>query len=129
MIEIIIVVIVLISIFWLLLNARKKEKKPKAEKEISKEEIKVQKPTKRKKKQRETDYISLFMSNSDIKARSGKLVYIRPEYHEKVSKIIHIIGENEISIFSYIDNVLKNHFEEFQEEITENYRENNKDIF
>lgn len=129
MIEIIIVVIVLISIFWLLLNARKKEKNPRTEKEISKEEIKAKKPTKRKKKQREADYISLFMSNSNIKARSGKLVYIRPEYHQNVSKIIHVIGKNEISIFSYIDNVLKNHFEEFQEEITEKYRENNKDVF
>jgi hypothetical protein len=129
MIEIIIVVIVLISFFWLLLKARKKDKNPRTEKEISNEEIKAKKSTERKKKQREADYISLFMSNSDIKARSGKLVYIRPEYHQNVSKIIHVIGKNEISIFSYIDNVLKNHFEEFHEEITENYRENNKDIF
>ena len=75
------------------------------------------------------DFISLFLSNSNIKARSGKLIYVRPEYHEKVSKIIQVIGKNEISIFSYIDNVLMHHFEEFQEEIIKNYRENNKDIF
>lgn len=99
------------------------------ETEISKEETKVQKPVKRKPKQKENDYISLFLANSDIKARSGKLMYVRPEYHEKVSKIIQVIGKNEISIFSYIDNVLMHHFEEFQEEIIKHYRENNKDIF
>lgn len=124
-----IIVVALLFLFWLLLNARKKRKGPKAEKEISNEEIKAQKPTKRKQKQKETDYISIFMSNSNIKARSGKLIYIRPEYHEKVSKIIHVIGKNEISIFSYIDNVLTHHFEEFQEEIIRSYRENNTDIF
>ena len=99
------------------------------EPEINTEESKVQKPLKRKPKQRECDYISLFLSNSNIKARSGKLIYVRPEYHEKVSKIIQVIGKNEISIFSYIDNVLMHHFEEFQEEIIKNYRENIKDIF
>ncbi|NQU55030.1 MAG: DUF3408 domain-containing protein [Bacteroidetes bacterium] len=124
-----IIVVALLFLFWLLLNARKKRKGPKAEKEISNEEIKAQKPTKRKQKQKETDYISIFMSNSNIKARSGKLIYIRPEYHEKGSKIIHVIGKNEISIFSYIDNVLTHHFEEFQEEIIRSYRENNTDIF
>jgi hypothetical protein len=99
------------------------------EPEINTEETKVQKPVKRKPKQKGTGYISLFLSNSNIKARSGKLIYVRPEYHEKVSKIIQVIGKNEISIFSYIDNVLMHHFEEFQEEIIKHYRENNKDIF
>jgi len=123
-----IIVIALIFFFWLL-KARKKEKNPRAEKKINSKETKVQKPAKRKSTQKKCDYISLFISNSDIKARSGKLVYVRPEYHEKVSKIIQVTGKNKISIFSYIDNVLAHHFEEFQEEIIKHYRENNKDIF
>jgi len=120
----IIIVIAPILLFWLLLNARKKEKNPRTI-----EEVEVQPSIKRKKKRKETDYISLFVSNSDIKARSGKLVYIRPEFHQKVSKIIHVIGKNKITIFSYIDNVLSHHFEEFEEEIIKYYKENNKDIF
>jgi hypothetical protein len=128
MIETIIIVVALIFLFWLL-NARKKEKNPRAEEDISNEETQVQKPVKRKQKQKGNDYISQFMCNSDIKARSGKLIYVRPEYHEKVSKIIQVIGKNEISIFSYIDNVLMHHFEEFQQEIIKHYRENNTDIF
>lgn len=120
----IIIVIAPILLFWLLLNARKKEKNPRTN-----EEVGVQASIKRKKKRKETDYISLFVSNSDIKARSGKLVYIRPEFHQKVSKIIHVIGKNKITIFSYIDNVLSHHFEEFEEEIIKYYEENNKDIF
>lgn len=125
----IIIVVALLLLFWLLLNARKKEKNSKAKKDICSKEIKAHKPIKRNQKQNETDYISVFISNSDIKARSGKLVYIRPEFHQKVSKIIHVIGKNEITIFSYIDNVLSHHFEEFQEDIIKHYREKNKDIF
>lgn len=125
----IIIVVALLLLFWLLLNARKKEKKSNVKKDINSKKIKTQEPIKRKQKPKGTDYISVFMSNSDIRARSGKLVYIRPEFHQKVSKIIHVIGKNEITIFSYIDNVLSHHFEEFEEEIIKNYNKNNKDIF
>lgn len=121
----IIIVVALILLFWLLLNTRKREKNSSVNKEVE-----LQTPTKRKKNKKKCNYISLFVSNSDIKARSGKLVNIRPEYHEKVSKIIHVTGKNKITIFSYIDNVLSHHFEEFEEEIIKYYRDNNnKDIF
>lgn len=99
------------------------------EPEKAKEEIKEQKPVKRKQRQKESNYISLFLADSGIKARSGKLTYIRPEYHERILKIVRVIGNNEISIFNYIDNVLTQHFEEFQGEIIKNYEEKNKDIF
>ncbi len=101
----------------------------KQETETNIAEAKSKKPVKRDRKHVGTDYISLFLLNSDVKARSGNLIYIRPEYHERISKIIHVIGSGEITIFSYIDNVLTHHFEEFQEEIIKNYKENNKDIF
>lgn len=104
-----------------------KNSSEKPEKE--KEEVKEQKPTKRKQRQKESDYITLFLADSGIKARSGKLTYIRPEYHERILKIVRVIGNDEISIFNYIDNVLTQHFEEFQEEIIKRYKEKNKDIF
>ena len=56
-------------------------------------------------------------------------MYIRNDFHDHILKIIHVIGKNEISIFSYIDNVMMHHFDEFQEEIIKSYKENNKDIF
>ncbi|MCG6191369.1 DUF3408 domain-containing protein, partial [Maribellus maritimus] len=61
--------------------------------------------------------------------RFGKHVPIRQEYHERIQKIVRIIGNDEISIFNYIDNVLSQHFEDFQEDIVKLYNEKNTDIF
>lgn len=95
--------------------------------EHKKEVSKSQQPAKKNRLQK--DYPSLFIYQSESKARSGKLVPIRPEYHERILKIVRVIGNDEISLFNYIDNVLTHHFEEFQEEIIKNYKERNKDIF
>lgn len=75
------------------------------------------------------DYKKRFLVNAEITARTGKSVYIRKKYHDRISKIVRVIGENETTIFSYVDNVLNHHFETFQDEITELYNKNNKDIF
>lgn len=88
-----------------------------------KEEQPKSKPAKKKHKTKTGDYISVFISNPGIKARSGKLIYIRPEYHERISKIVKILGADDFSIFGYIDNVLTQHFEEYQDEMLKNYNE------
>lgn len=83
----------------------------------------------RRKRNKIPDYESLFLVNAEIPTRSGKLVSIREKYHERITKIVQVIGKKEVSIFSYIDNVLNHHFETFQEEITELYNKNNESIF
>lgn len=70
-------------------------------------------------------YRSLFLKESMISARKGKTVYIRKEYHERIQRIIHIITKDEVSLSSYIDNVLAYHFDTFQEDIVELYEANN----
>lgn len=70
------------------------------------------------------DYKSLFMREAKITARSGKTVYISKEHHERITKIVQVIGKNEVSLFSYIYNVLEHHFATFQEDITELYDSN-----
>jgi len=97
--------------------------------EQNKEAAIPEKTIQRKRLQKDEGYTSMFIQQSDSKARSGKLVPIRPEYHERILKIVRVIGNDEITIFNYIDNVLSHHFAEFQEEITLNYHEKNKDIF
>lgn len=81
----------------------------------------------KRKRTKSPDYESLFLINADIPTRSGKLVSIREKYHERITKIVQVIGKKEVSIFSYIDNVLNHHFETFQDEITELYSKNNND--
>ena len=90
--------------------------------EQKKEAAKPQKPAQRKRQQKDEGYTSMFIQQSESKARSGKLVPIRPEYHERILKIVRVIGNDEISLFNYIDNVLTHHFEEFEEEIILNYK-------
>ena len=84
---------------------------------------------KRKRRNSQADYETLFIKESDITTRQARHVYIRTDFHELISKITHVIANKEMSIFSYIDNVLAHHFEEYQEEISKIYKEKNKDIF
>lgn len=83
----------------------------------------------RKRKNRTEDYVTLFVKETNLTARLGKTVYIRKEYHERMLKIIQVIGENEVSLFSYLDNVLTHHFQTFQDEITEIYKQKDKGLF
>lgn len=70
------------------------------------------------------DYKNRFLVNVNIPTRSGKLVGIRKKYHSRISKIVKTIGDNEVTLFSYIDNILKHHFETFQDDISELYKKN-----
>ncbi len=100
------------------------------EKQVSVQRVeKTVKKPKVKKNETASDYLALFIRQSDGKARFGKHVPIRQEYHERIQKIVRVIGNDEVSIFNYIDNVLSRHFEDFQEDIVKLYNEKNKDIF
>ena len=75
------------------------------------------------------DYERLFIRNAPSNTRSGKTVYIRKEFHERITRIVQVIGKNELSLYSYLDNVLEQHFATYQEEISELYKKRNSDIF
>jgi len=79
----------------------------------------------RKKEKKSVDeYRSLFINESDAPpARFGKSVYIRKEHHERISQIISVVAGSEVTIYAYIDNVLSNHFREFDEEIIKLFKE------
>jgi len=83
----------------------------------------------KRKRNKAPDYESLFIQEAGITARTGKSVYIRKEHHDKIMKIVQVIGKNQVSLFSYIDNVLSHHFATYQDEITELYNKNNEGIF
>ena len=66
-------------------------------------------------------YSTSFMKAANFTARQGKQVCIRKDYHDRILKITQVVGKNEVSIASYMDNVLAHHFATFQGEITELY--------
>ena len=82
-------------------------------------------PRRRKTRNKEQDYGALFLKEATIPERIGKTVYVRKEYHERIQLILRVIGKDEVSLFSYIDNVLAHHFDTFQEDIKKLYEQNN----
>lgn len=80
------------------------------------------------KKAIENDYESIFFKRTDTNARDGKTVYIRPDFHEKLSRIVQVIGEDKISIYGYLDNLLDYHFQDFGEQITKSFNDKYKPI-
>lgn len=83
----------------------------------------------RRRKGKGQDYETLFIRNAASNTRSGKTVYIRREFHERITRIVQVIGKNEVSLYSYLDNVLEHHFAAYREEISELYKKRNDDIF
>lgn len=80
------------------------------------------------KKTSAADYESIFFKKAETNARDGKTVYIRPDFHEKMSRIVQVIGEDKITIYAYLDNLLDFHFKEFGEQITKSFNNKYKPI-
>lgn len=80
------------------------------------------------KRKNEADYENIFFRKTDANARSGKAVYVRMEFHEKLSRIVQVIGEDKISLYTYLDNVLEYHFKEFGKDIIRSFNEKYKPI-
>ena len=99
---------------------------------VQPEKLLLEKPTVKEKtkikKTNGTDYESLFFKRTDTNARDGKTVYIRPDFHEKLSRIVQVIGEDKISIYGYLGNLLDYHFQEFGEQITKSFNDKYKPI-
>lgn len=93
----------------------------------------VQKETKPKEKARNSsskkvDYEETFLVNRFPSGRNGKVVYIRPEYHERLIRIVQLTREEKTTLYSYIDNILEHHFREFGDDITDYFNERFKPI-
>ena len=88
-------------------------------KPVSSEEQPKPAPVEKTRKERGSrlSHKELFVKNTSLKARKGVQAYIRPEFHEQIQRIVDVVGKKEVSIASYLDNVLAFHFEMFETEI------------
>lgn len=99
-----------------------------------KEEPVIQKQvpqTKEKKPKKEvaiTKYQELFLINDFPSTRAGKVVYIRPEYHEVLLRITQLAKEEKTTLYSYLDNILKQHLQDYSQEITQYFNDKFKPI-
>jgi len=113
------------------LQPKEPEEKQEEDEEAATEEKpnvgeKPREPAKRK-RGNAVDYETVFLQRNELKVRQS--VYISKEIHEKVSKIVSVLGGKELSVGGYIDNVLSKHFETYMNEINELYEKKYTKLF
>ena len=77
----------------------------------------------------ERDYERLFIRDPEVKAREGKMAYVRPEYHERIMRITRVIGHDRLTLSAYIDHVLTHHFNQCEDAIKSLYARNYNSVF
>ena len=79
--------------------------------------------------EKENEYLELFIRVAEMSVRSGKLVYVRKDYHDRILRIIRVIGKSELSLSGYIDHVLTQHFAQYEEEIKKLYKKYYEEVY
>ncbi|ALU27440.1 DUF3408 domain-containing protein [Myroides odoratimimus] len=98
------------------------------EEPLIQEEVTKVKEKKPKKEIATTKYQELFLINEFPSSRAGKVVYIRPEYHEVLLRITQLAKEEKTTLYSYLDNILKQHLQQYSSEITQYFNDKFKPI-
>ncbi len=98
-------------------------------KEIPKKQKRVKKEQNSTKEYKVVDYEEFFFKDVKSTARHGKSVYIDPEHHKILSRIVQVIADDKLTIYAYLYNLLEHHFNEFEQQITISFNEKNKPIF
>ncbi|WP_195355098.1 DUF3408 domain-containing protein [Bacteroides ovatus] len=84
----------------------------------SKEEKAMKEPARRK-KNAPGDYRETYFMRVDLTDRQP--LYVSRTTHEKLMKIVTVIGGRKATVSSYVENILLRHFDQFQDEINELY--------
>lgn len=83
------------------------------------ETIQVEKPTPRKRKNQLGDYRETYFQKVELTDRQP--LYVSRTTHEKLMRIVTVIGGRKATASSYVENILFQHFEQHQEEINALY--------
>lgn len=86
--------------------------------ETAKEEKAVKEPARRKKTV-SGDYRETYFGRVDLTDRQP--LYVSRTTHEKLMKIVTVIGGRKATVSSYVENILLRHFDQYQDEINELY--------
>lgn len=74
-------------------------------------------------KERIEQYVDKFMVDADFTTRPRKQIYIREDTHERIMKLVKIVGKGQVSMSSYIDNIINEHFNVHAAEIKAAFEE------
>ena len=82
-----------------------------------------------KKVLRTTEYETAFLTPTNFLARNGKTVYIKKEFHHKLTQLVFMVGGGKLTLSDYLHNLLQHHFDDFGAEMREVYNNLDKEIF
>lgn len=69
------------------------------------------------------DYTSTFLRNTEVKRRS--VIYTSEDLKRKLAHVVDMLGNGELTVTAYVENILRNHLEIYGEEINRLHRERN----
>ena len=79
----------------------------------------MEKPTPRKRKGGMGDFRETYFQKVELADRQP--LYVSRTTHEKLMRIVTVIGGRKVTVSSYVENILLRHFEQYQEEINTLY--------
>ena len=83
------------------------------------EVVRVEKPTPRRRKGGTGDYQETYFQKVELADRQP--LYVSRTTHEKLMRIVTVIGGRKVTVSSYVENILLRHFEQYQDEINTLY--------
>ena len=86
------------------------------------EVVRVEKPTPRRRKGGTGDYRETYFQKVELADRQP--LYVSRTTHEKLMRIVTVIGGRKVTVSSYVENILLRHFEQYQDEINALYESN-----
>ena len=86
------------------------------------ETVRVEKPTPRKRKGCTGGYRETYFQKVELTDRQP--LYVSRATHEKLMRIVTVIGGRKVTVSSYVENILLRHFEQYQDEINTLYESN-----
>ena len=69
------------------------------------------------------EYSTTFLRNTEVKRRS--VIYASEEVKRKLAHIVDMLGDGQLTVTAYVENILRNHLEIYGEEINSLHRERN----
>ncbi|MGJ7025657.1 DUF3408 domain-containing protein [Petrimonas sulfuriphila] len=95
-------------------------RQPEEEKETVQVESRPVKETTRRKKSSPADYRETYFQKMELPDRQP--IYVSRSTHEKLMKIVTVIGERKATVSSYVETIILHHFDQYQDEINELYK-------
>ena len=86
------------------------------------ETVQAEKPTPRKRRNSPDDYRETYFQKVELTDRQP--LYVSRTTHEKLMRIVTVIGGRKVTVSSYVENILTRHFEQYQDEINALYESN-----